>query len=230
MRLRPVSIVCSLLLAGCGHAPCVERLPSVQGPGLAWEVDAEPDPEPEPWQPVVAGECNLAGVPESLRAPVSDEDAETIRAAIEAWLSPYEHGLPVDLRGGVLFSKSANDVGHDFPLSLAERAQATRACGQQALWLEAHLRERMRTHSRSDVGEPVRCSGRVCCYRSFGEYDSAGGVVIGGPADRLVLVAGYQVADDGMMDVEYIGEQYEVVLAGFRNEGRGSCADPGGSR
>ncbi|MFT5357398.1 MAG: hypothetical protein ACI9KE_004633, partial [Polyangiales bacterium] len=159
---------------------------------------------------VVAGECALSAIPAGLIEETTAEQNEVVIALVRdwvngkrnPWLSPSE---------GILFAKSEDDLGGDPPHPTWTQEQGTRACGHQTLWLRDRLLALLRLHADPEYGDPIQCSGNVCCYSDLGEYDSRGGVVFSQEGEGWRLRAGYEVAVNGTISGEHADELREGV-------------------
>jgi hypothetical protein len=161
---------------------------------------------------VERGECNLSGIPESMRVELDDDAAARLVNEVERWLNEDWSSFEVVPRAGVFFAKSEDDLGADPPHPTATQAQGKHACGLEAEWLAAAAQRAMRLRGLPDGNAPIRCQGNVCCYAALGEYDSAGGVVFAPQGeDRFRIQAVYEVADNGTLGADYITEQYAIV-------------------
>jgi hypothetical protein len=184
---------------------------------------------------VERGECNLSGVPESMRIELDDDAAARLVSEVEDWLNQdWNSGeIAIVPRAGIYFAKSEDDIGADAPFPTATQAQGKHACGLEAEWLAAAAQRAMRLRSGMPDRAPARCQGNVCCYSALGEFDSAGGIVFAPLAgDRFRIKAVYEVADNGTLSTDYIAEQYAVVHAYLNRLSHRVCRDepedPGG--
>ena len=186
-------------------------------------LDGRERSEVPPATPVVTGTCNLRGLPAGMHVELDEEAAASLHDKVWQWLNE-DGSFGIDTRAGVLFSKSEDDSGSDDPLPQAQRAQGELACGVHARWVMEHARHTLQSHGHPAMGNgPVTCQDNVCCFMAFGEYDSAGGVVLSENDGYWTLRAVYQAADNGTLGEEHIAGQYDVVRRNFERNMRRTC-------
>lgn len=239
MRLLPLFI---LALGACHSAPTTTCPGPAADPAPTSEpapepVEAEPSPEPEPVEAepeppepaieVVAGECDLRGVPERFREEVGADQSAELVERVRAWLAGAR-GFGFDPRRGIAFAKSEDDQGADPPYPSWSAAQGVHACGVQGRWLVSSTRGAFATRGGEYGSGPITCQGNVCCYLATGEYDSAGGAVFTRRRDRWELRAVYQVADNGTLGEQYIADGYQTVNRHLTRLARRQCDEPRG--
>ncbi len=214
------------VLVGCGAsaAPlCPEPVAPPPDPATAGpQAGAEPA-EPEPW--AIRGECNLAGVPESMRQTLTDEESDALIARMHEWLESDWHGFAIPEQTGMLFAKSEDDIGADPPYPRSFLAQGVHACSLEGEWLLAGIKQAFRRHGAPESrNAPIACAHNVCCYTALGEYDSAGGIVFARSPNGWQVRAAYQAADNGTLMQETIDGSYRVVRGHLERLAEETCA------
>ncbi|MAQ13859.1 MAG: hypothetical protein CMN30_03580 [Sandaracinus sp.] len=170
---------------------------------------------------VLAGSCDLENLPPGLAVELEEADAARVRDEVARWVRDPWGSLEPDPRG-VVYAQSEADGGAD-PLPRWLREQGTRACGLDARWLLAWLRQRMRTQGGPELGAKVTCQGNVCCFPDMGEYSSSGGVVFEMNADQLLARAAWQVADNGTLGEDTVAAGQRAVRRRMTALLRGRC-------
>lgn len=203
---------------------CPEPAPT-EPPAEPVEVATEPvaqEATPEERQ-VLAGACDLDAIPAGLIEETTPEQNEAIIAAVHGWVNGQSAPWLIP-REGILFAKSQDDLGADPPHPTWTREQGERACGLQTLWLRDRLLAQLRLHADPGYGNPIRCTGNVCCYSALGEYDSGGGIIMSSQGDGWRLRAGYEVAINGAVGADHTSEVNEQVKRRLQRLLRGRCA------
>lgn len=186
-------------------------------------VAATTPDEPADERVVVAGACDLSAIPAALIEETTPEQNDAIIAAIHSWVNGQSAPWLIP-REGILFAKSQDDLGADPPHPTWTREQGERACGVQTLWLRDRLLAQLRLHADPGYGNPIQCTGNVCCYSALGEYDSGGGIVMSSQGDGWRLRAGYEVAINGTVSTEHASGVNEQVKRRLQRLLRGRCA------
>ena len=237
-RVSLKTLLVSLCLSACGapssgpattpeplHCPPAENIecpaPAEAPPPLETPEDTAPAEATE--RQVIAGTCDLAAIPDAMIEETSAEQNEAILAAVRQWVNGQSAPWLV-AREGILFAKSEDDLGADPPHPTWTREQGERACGVQTLWLRDRLLAQLRLHADPGYGNPIQCTGNVCCYSALGEYDSGGGIVMSSQGEGWRLRAGYEVAINGTIGAEHAGGVNEQVKRRLQRLMRGRCA------
>ena len=242
--IRRIALALVLTLGGCGAqaapADCPEPAPVEQTPApnstepgedVANEAPApeelgELEDEDERSAPirVVAGTCERRMLPPGLHQELDEAASAQLRERMSRWLNDDWGHHAFAPRRGIAFAKSADDAGGDDPPPSWENEQSLHACGIQARWLVASLRQRFVVHGGESGQAPVTCDGTVCCYDDMGEYSSSGGIAFEEvSASGLQLRAAWEVADNGTIGEEYAESLYDRVRSQLARRLRGTC-------
>ncbi len=230
-----VPCLTTLALASCGSTTSPAATPGTTARAACPEHVAPPQDSQRSSPPNVrVAACSVDWLPPGVVRDVPTEQTDELAVLVREWLAPRPRVAPrIDLQGGIVFAKSADDSGADPPHPRSTAATGEHVCGLHAVWLRAHLRSTFALAASHDA-DAVRCHQNVCCVPGM-EYVSDRAIVFrrveseGAPA-FWVIDSAYEVAEASLRD-DVVTANRRDVAGRLARHAESTCAgEPPGYR